>query len=271
MKTTVAGSAADTSTNDNPNKSPSPAALIADYYNNTTPKITSPTYSNIPSPTLSHDHPSPLPISFAENKSTTSGEVPPTITETVTLLESHTDNDGNKQSAAAAIAQAKAGVSSPSPTSGVSVIGIEETASLITGERWDMNRTPTPTFRQPTPPVPHRPPSPPEQIPSIYLAGPMPTRGQEFVVREAQIEVEGGDDYDYDDDYEPSGPVILSGKVTLSVISSAPGTALSHEDVTEAPSLSLDDRAQAEHSRGRSSTAGAKSPATEATSVGLKI
>ncbi|CAL8103454.1 unnamed protein product [Orchesella dallaii] len=157
-----------------------------------------------------------------------------------------------EQSAAAAIAAAKAaGSSSPSPSERVSVVGIEETASLISGERWD-NRTPTPTFRQPTPPVPHRPPSPPEQIPSIYLEGPMPVRGQEIVVREAQIEVEGGEDYELDDEYEPSAPVVLSGKVTLSVISSMAGGPLAPDEITEASSLSLDDRAQAENSRGSS-------------------
>ncbi|ODN04418.1 hypothetical protein Ocin01_02257 [Orchesella cincta] len=157
-----------------------------------------------------------------------------------------------EQSAAAAIAAAKAaGSSSPSPSERVSVIGIEETASLISGERWD-NRTPTPTFRQQTPPVPHRPPTPPEKIPSIYLEGPMTVKGQEIIVREAQIEVEGGEDYDLDDEYEPSAPVVLSGKVTLSVISSAAGGPLSPDEVTDAPSLSLDDRAQAENSRGSS-------------------
>jgi len=184
---------------------------------------------------------------------------PPQIPQTLDNTKNQSDNIAVEQSAAAAIAAAKAaGSSSPSPSERVSVIGIEETASLISGERWD-NRTPTPTFRQPTPPVPHRPPSPPEQIPSIYLEGPMPVRGQEIVVREAQVEVEGGEDYDYDDEYEPSAPVVLSGKVTLSVISSMAGGPLSPDEITDAPSLSLDDRAQAENSRGKGSTGGASS------------
>lgn len=241
MQTTVAGSAAD-----NHNKSPSPALLIADF-NNTTAKIITPP-TDPPSNTRSTllQQPQLLPLSSNENH---------IMKEAQTITKTDIEIDTGEQSAA--IAQAKAGgMSSPSPPSpGVSVIGIEETASLFSGERWDINRTPTPTFRNLTPPVPHRPPTPPDQIPSIYLEGPMSSRGQELMVREAQIEVEGGDDYDYDEDYEPSGPVILSGKVTLSVISSAAG-ALSHDEVTDASSLSLDDRAQAEHSKGRSTASG---------------
>lgn len=238
MQTSVAGSPADS--DNNTNKSYSSVALI-DFNNPTMLRIT-------PSPTATT--PSPPPQALLQKAQQL--ELCPK--NAIPVIES--DNNDNKQSAgAAAIAQAKASgggpslTPSPTPTSGVSVIGIEETASLITGERWDLTRTPTPTFRQPTPPMPHRPPSPPDQIPSIYLEGPMRTRGQEFVVKEAQIEVEGGDDYDFDDEYEPSGPVILSGKVTLSVISSCASPLPPHDEITEAPSLSLDDRAQADRSK----------------------
>lgn len=253
MQTAVAGSSADIS------PCPSPIAIAIIDSNNTTRSIITPPPPQQNTATATHQ----APLAFAKISHDNFGSSGPP-SDPLTLIA----NDNNKQSAAAAIAQAKAaGTSSPSPTPGVSVIGIEETASLITGERWDLTRTPTPTFRQPTPPVPHRPPSPPDMIPSIYLEGPMPSRGQELVVKESQIEVEGGDyDYDFDDEFEPSGPVILSGKVTLSVISSAGGP-LTQEEITEAPSLSLDDRAQAEQSRGKSSSGVGKNVAAEIASV----
>lgn len=234
VETAVAGYAFDASSIDSPSKNLS--ALMIECDNNTTTwskPLTHPSASSCSTPTqVQHLSPPSSPLLAGGTDKTA-------ISESITIKNVN-DTD---QSAAAAIAQAKAGGASASPTPGVSVLGIEETASLISGERWDLTRTPTPTFRQATPPVPHRPPTPPDQIPSIYLEGPIPSNRQEIVVRESQIEVEGGDDYDYDDDYEPNGPVILSGKVTLSVISSAAGA--SHEDLTEAPSLSLEDRAQA--------------------------
>lgn len=143
-----------------------------------------------------------------------------------------------QQSAAAAIAAAKAqGPGGHRET--VSILGFEETAELKSGEKWD-DRTPTPTFRMPTPPVPHRPPTPPEDIPSIFLEGPMPSSGQQFIVSDQISELEGecpDDDFD-----QISNPVILSGRVTLSVISAGVG---GPDELTEASSISYDDRAQA--------------------------
>jgi hypothetical protein len=151
----------------------------------------------------------------------------------------------SKHSAAAAIAAAKAqgGGGHKGHNESVSVVGFEETAELQSGGKWG-DRTPTPTFRMATPPVPHHPPTPPADIPSIFLDGPLPTPGQQFMVSDSQVEMEGGgDDLDEDD----PAPIILSGKVTLSVISGLGGT----DDLTEASSISsYDDRG---HARGASS------------------
>lgn len=153
-----------------------------------------------------------------------------------------------QQSAAAAIAAVK---QATQPQQGhrevLSVLGIEETAEMESGEKWD-DRTPTPTFRMATPPVPHRPPSPPEEIPSIFLDGPLPSSGQQLMVSDSQVEIEGGDG---DDDYEnATNPIILSGKVTLSVISGGGGAPDEITDAT-ASSLSNDDRALAGKSKGQ--------------------
>jgi len=142
-----------------------------------------------------------------------------------------------QQSAAAAIAAAKSQGPSAGQKDTVSVIGFEETAELQSGEKWD-DRTPTPTFRMATPPMPHRAPTPPEDIPSIFLEGPMPTIGQQLIVSDQISEIEG--DYPDNDFDQISNPIVLSGKVTLSVISGG-----GPEETTEASSLSYDDRAQA--------------------------
>ncbi|OXA41688.1 hypothetical protein Fcan01_23590 [Folsomia candida] len=123
----------------------------------------------------------------------------------------HGGSKKSKHSAAAAIALAKQASSPQSQQHReiLSVLGIEETAEMESGEKWD-DRTPTPTFRMATPPVPHRAPSPPEDIPSIFLEGPLPMAGQQLMVSDSQVEMEGGD---YGDDYENNtAPIILSGK-----------------------------------------------------------
>ncbi|OXA50925.1 hypothetical protein Fcan01_14680 [Folsomia candida] len=144
------------------------------------------------------------------NESTTNHTpvlVPPELILFAQQLSSHII----QQSAAAAIALAKQASSPQSQQHReiLSVLGIEETAEMESGEKWD-DRTPTPTFRMATPPVPHRAPSPPEDIPSIFLEGPLPMAGQQLMVSDSQVEMEGGD---YGDDYENNtAPIILSGK-----------------------------------------------------------
>ncbi|XP_035710304.1 uncharacterized protein LOC110853549 isoform X3 [Folsomia candida] len=171
------------------------------------------------------------------NESTTNHTpvlVPPELILFAQQLSSHII----QQSAAAAIALAKQASSPQSQQHReiLSVLGIEETAEMESGEKWD-DRTPTPTFRMATPPVPHRAPSPPEDIPSIFLEGPLPMAGQQLMVSDSQVEMEGGD---YGDDYENNtAPIILSGKVTLSVISGGGGAP---DEITDASSLSYDDK-----------------------------
>lgn len=61
--------------------------------------------------------------------------------------------------------------------------------------------------------------------------------GQQLMVSDSQVEMEGGD---YGDDYENNtAPIILSGKVTLSVISGGGGAP---DEITDASSLSYDDK-----------------------------
>lgn len=136
--------------------------------------------------------------------------------------------------AQAAIAAVKGTKGIEAPRETLSVLGIEETAEMESGERWD-DRTPTPTFRMASPLVPHRPPTPPEDIPSIFLEGPLPTAGQSVMVADSKVELEGDLD---GEDYERTAPIVLSGKVTLSVISGG-GVG---DEVTDASSLSYDER-----------------------------
>jgi len=144
------------------------------------------------------------------------------------------------QSAAAAIAAAKGHGRGGDK---VSVVGMEESVAYDIGGPWE-SRSSTPLFyRTPSPnkpyrhlksPSPPRAPTPPDDVPSIYLEGPMLSEGSQVMVSDAQIELEGWDEEMEEDDYESmSVPVVLSGKVTLSVISSS---GLCGDDDTEAPS-----------------------------------
>jgi hypothetical protein len=195
--------------------------------------------TRVPSSTSSHKIQKPhTPITFSELEPNN---------ELLNYAQVLSENIVEQSAASAAIAAAKANSSTPGGhKETVSVVGFEETAELESGAKWG-DRTPTPTFRMATPPVPHCPPTPPADIPSIFLAGPLPTSGQQLMVSDSQTEVEGGGD-DYDDDVENMGaPVVLSGRVTLSVISGVGGAV---DDITEASSLeSYDDRAQAANSR----------------------
>lgn len=191
---------------------------------------------HVATPLQQNQHLSPS-TTTTTNESTTNHTpvlVPPELILFAQQLSSHII----QQSAAAAIALAKQASSPQSQQHReiLSVLGIEETAEMESGEKWD-DRTPTPTFRMATPPVPHRAPSPPEDIPSIFLEGPLPMAGQQLMVSDSQVEMEGGD---YGDDYENNtAPIILSGKVTLSVISGGGGAP---DEITDASSLSYDDK-----------------------------
>lgn len=141
----------------------------------------------------------------------------------------------------------------PTPTDSVSVVGMDESVGLENGEKWT-DRSPTPTFpaRLNSPVPPHRSPTPPAEVPNIYLEGPIPSPANQVLISNSETEeVEMEDEYDYeeDEDYDSENekPVVLSGKVTLSVLSGAPGvpSGAAQDEVTEAPSFSADDYARA--------------------------
>ena len=130
---------------------------------------------------------------------------------------------------------------SPTPTLSdkVSVVGMEESVGLENGEKWK-DRSPTPTFSQRLVDT-----TPPTEVRNIYLEGPIPGPANQVLISDShgeEIEMEEEDEYEDDEDYDSENekPVVLSGKVTLSVLSGAP-----ESSIAEGPSLSMDDYAKA--------------------------
>lgn len=125
-----------------------------------------------------------------------------------------------------------------------------ERAGLENGEKWT-DRSSTPPFRpssvSPLPPYSSpstlsprvlTPPISDEDIPNIYLEGPIPPESDQLMVADSRSEQVLEEEFDEDDedyDSENDKPVVLSGKVTLSMFSSTGGTAgttTTHTNIT---------------------------------------
>ncbi|XP_069681322.1 resistance to inhibitors of cholinesterase protein 3 isoform X7 [Periplaneta americana] len=105
----------------------------------------------------------------------------------------------------------------------VQVLGMEMTASCEGGQRWSRPGTPVLGVTS------HSPVPPPTPEPhSIYLEGALPSQSQ-LLVSESETQAMAVDTEDQDSDID--APVILSGKMTLSLISL--DAALAAEDAQE--------------------------------------
>jgi hypothetical protein len=97
----------------------------------------------------------------------------------------------------------------------VQVMGMEMTASCEGGQRWSRPSTPIlaiPTHSRSGTPVPPAAPEPQ----SIYLEGALPSQSQ-LLVSESETQAVAMDPEDLG--FDTDAPVVLSGKMTLSLIS----------------------------------------------------
>ncbi|XP_077299518.1 uncharacterized protein LOC143920508 isoform X3 [Arctopsyche grandis] len=103
------------------------------------------------------------------------------------------------------VRQVRSSVEKEKPT--FKVLGMEMTAHCEGGQKWITPRPPTP----PVHPLP-RHPTPPVEVSSIYLEGALPHQSR-LLVADSETHTEEINDGD-----EKDAPIILSGKMTLSVI-----------------------------------------------------